>query len=70
MCAFDLPNSSIRNRVVDALYENGVCMLPSGTHSIRFRPPLNISESEVAEGVDVIRKCTGEVLEQVHLQPA
>ncbi len=70
MCAFDLPTPSLRNRLVDALYENGVCMLPSGTHSIRFRPPLNISESEVAEGVDVISKCTGEILEQVQLQPA
>ncbi len=70
MCAFDLPSTSLRNRLVDALYENGLCMLPSGTHSIRFRPPLNISESEVAMGVDVIRKCTGEILDQVHLQPA
>jgi len=70
MCAFDLPTTSLRNRLVDALYENGLCMLPSGTHSVRFRPALNISEAEVAEGVEVIRKCTGEILDQVHLQPA
>lgn len=70
MCAFDYPTSSLRNRLVDALYENGLCMLPSGTHSLRFRPALNITEAEVAEGIEVIRKCTGEILDQVHLQPA
>ncbi|MCC6477133.1 L-lysine 6-transaminase [bacterium] len=70
MCAFDLPTTSLRNRLVDALYENGVCILPSGRQSIRFRPALNISELEITEGIDAIRKCTGEILEQVHLQPA
>lgn len=70
MCAFDYPTPSLRNRLVDALYENGLCMLPSGTHSLRFRPALNITEAEVAEGIEVIRKCTGEILDQVHLQPA
>lgn len=56
MCAFDLPNTHARNAVVSACYENGLMILPCGTHSIRFRPPLNITTDQIDEGMGIIRQ--------------
>lgn len=56
MCAFDLPDTHARNEVVAACYENGLMILPCGTHTIRFRPPLTISKTQIDEGVEIIEK--------------
>ena len=56
MCAIDLPTGAVRDALRTELYENGVVMLGSGTHSVRFRPPLTISESEIAEGLKAMRR--------------
>lgn len=56
MCAFDLPNTHARNEVISACYENGLMILPCGTHTIRFRPPLNITQDQINEGIDIIKK--------------
>ena len=37
-------------------FNNGLIILPCGEKSIRFRPSLNISRSEIADGFEVIRK--------------
>jgi L-lysine 6-transaminase len=44
--AFDLPSREIRNRVMDELVRQKVLGLKSGTHSIRFRPPLSLTPDE------------------------
>lgn len=56
MCAFDLPNTHARNEVISACYENGLMILPCGTNTIRFRPPLNITKDQINEGVDIIKR--------------
>jgi L-lysine 6-transaminase len=56
MCAIDLPTPALRDALRTELYASGVVMLGCGTHSIRFRPPLNISEAEIAEGLKALRK--------------
>ncbi len=56
MCAIDLPTSEVRDKLRTELYKNGVVMLGSGTHSVRFRPALTISKSEISEGLDALRK--------------
>lgn len=56
MCAFDLPNTHARNEVVNACYDNGLMILPCGTNTIRFRPPLNITPDQIDEGVAIVRK--------------
>lgn len=61
MCAFDLENGSIRNTLVDTIFKNGAIILPCGTKSIRFRPPLNISSSEVARALSIIERSMEEV---------
>jgi L-lysine 6-transaminase len=56
MCAMDLPDGAARDRLVKALYQQGVMILACGTRSIRFRPPLDVTSSEVDEGLDQVRK--------------
>ncbi|QXD15931.1 L-lysine 6-transaminase [Rhodocaloribacter litoris] len=54
MCAFDLPTPEFRNRVLQHCYEQGVIILGCGTQSIRFRPPLTITEAEIDQGVELL----------------
>ena len=55
-CAFDLPNSVIRDELSNALMKNKVIVLGSGESSIRFRPHLNISNQEIDLGIGAIKK--------------
>ncbi len=59
--AFDLPSTEIRNRVIEVALEEGALLLQSGTQSIRFRPPLTISE----EDVDVLHGILTSTLKKV-----
>ncbi|MFQ6616176.1 MAG: aminotransferase class III-fold pyridoxal phosphate-dependent enzyme, partial [Fidelibacterota bacterium] len=54
MCAFDLPNSDDRDRLKEGILKEGAFILGSGTRSIRFRPPLNISREEIDMGIEMI----------------
>ena len=51
MAAFDLPSGEIRNEALKAFMANDVMVLASGHQSARFRPPLNLSMDEAAEGI-------------------
>lgn len=52
MCAFDLPSPAVRDLVVRRLREEGrVLVLTSGERAIRFRPALDISQSDLAYGL-------------------
>lgn len=56
MCAFDLPNHKLRDEFRKIAYKEKLMILGCGDHSIRFRPPLNITKDELDEGLKVIRK--------------
>ncbi|MBD3367321.1 MAG: L-lysine 6-transaminase [Candidatus Eisenbacteria bacterium] len=56
MCAFDLPTTELRNAALGTIRENGMMALPCGPISIRFRPPLNVTEAEVDEANDVLAR--------------
>ena len=56
MCAFDLPTTQVRDQLRTELYNRGIVLLGSGLRSVRFRPPLTISEQEVAEGLGIFRE--------------
>ena len=56
MAAFDLPNGDVRNAAIKAMMQNDVMVLASGHQSIRFRPPLNLSTAEAAEGIRRMEK--------------
>jgi len=56
MCAFDMPDGDTRDKAVSLILQNGAFILGSGTHTMRFRPPLNISHEEIDTGISIIRK--------------
>jgi L-lysine 6-transaminase len=51
MAAFDLPSGELRDAALRAFMQNDVMVLASGHLSARFRPPLNLSMDEAAEGI-------------------
>ena len=52
--AFDLSDSDTRDKVIDSITNEGVMMLGCGNNSIRFRPHLNITTSELDRGFEMI----------------
>ncbi|MDW8224904.1 MAG: aminotransferase class III-fold pyridoxal phosphate-dependent enzyme, partial [Bacteroidota bacterium] len=54
-CAFDLPDNATRQRFRQLAFQHGVLLLPCGERSIRFRPPLNITEATIDEALERIR---------------
>ncbi|MAO86548.1 MAG: L-lysine 6-transaminase [Candidatus Marinimicrobia bacterium] len=55
-CAFDLPNGDILANLLSLIADEGALMLGCGTHSIRFRPHLNISQDEIDTGFEMIER--------------
>jgi L-lysine 6-transaminase len=56
MAAFDLPSGDVRDAALNAFMAHDVMVLSSGHRSARFRPPLNLSMEEAAEGVRRMEK--------------
>jgi len=56
MCAFNLPSEELRDKLKSKILKNGTILSGSGTCSIRFRPPLNISSEDIDFGIETIRK--------------
>jgi L-lysine 6-transaminase len=56
LVAFDLPDTATRDSVRLKMREEGVMGMPSGTRSIRFRPPLNLTADEAREGLSRVRR--------------
>ncbi len=55
MCSFDLPTVELRNKFKDNCYKEKLMILGCGEKSIRFRPPLNVTENEIDKGLTIIR---------------
>jgi len=56
MCSFDLPSTDLRKKLRETCYTEKLMILGCGERSIRFRPPLNITENEIDRGLTIIRK--------------
>ena len=56
MIAFDLPDETRRNKVIDKMHDLGLLSLKSGSRSIRFRPALTFKESDVDWATDITKK--------------
>src|SRR5215831_8758092 len=54
--AFDLPDAKTREEFWKGFFDLGVLTLRSGENSIRFRPPLDITEEVIDEAMDAMRK--------------
>ncbi|MFE3845500.1 L-lysine 6-transaminase [Thermoplasmatota archaeon] len=55
MCAFDLKNPEKRDELRKKLYSNGLIILGCGEKTIRFRPPLIISEEEIDKALKIMK---------------
>jgi L-lysine 6-transaminase len=53
-CAFDIINADKRKSLVDECFKNELLILPCGERTVRFRPPLNLTESMLNEGLEII----------------
>lgn len=62
MVAFDLPDGDTRNKALEAFMAHDVMVLASGHRSARFRPPLNLSMDEAAEGIRRMEKALKELV--------
>ena len=56
MIAFDAPTGCFRDDISNKCFDNGLACIGSGDQSIRFRPPLTLSEEEAGIGIDILRK--------------
>ncbi len=54
MCAFDLPDPALRNKLRDACFARGMLILPCGVKSLRFRPVLDVERSELDAGIEIL----------------
>ncbi len=59
--AFDI-QQELRKPLLNKCYENGLIVLACGSNSIRFRTRLNITESELDEGIRLITKSLSEII--------
>ena len=49
-------NGALRDRVTDLAFERGLITLGCGDSVIRVSPPLNISKSEIDEGLKIFEE--------------
>lgn len=56
MRALDFKSKEIRSKFISNCFENGLFILPCGENTVRFRPPLNLNETDLSTGFDIIYK--------------
>jgi L-lysine 6-transaminase len=61
MAAFDLTSGDVRDGALKSFMANDVMVLSSGNRSARFRPSLNLSMDEAAEGIKRMEKALQEL---------
>ena len=48
-------------QIVSKLHEAGLLVIPAGTHVIRLLPPLNLSQAEASEAIQIIETITAQL---------
>jgi L-lysine 6-transaminase len=61
MCAFDLDTPENRSKFLSACAKRKMLILPCGTHTVRFRPALNVPLEDIEKGLDISRKALEEI---------
>jgi 4-aminobutyrate aminotransferase len=51
------PAPSLRDRIVDTAFRHGLLLLPCGSTSVRFVPPLIIGREEADTGLEIFEEC-------------
>lgn len=55
-CAIDLPDTHARDAVINDCMDNGLMILSCGPDTVRFRPPLTITNDQIDEGLEILEK--------------
>ena len=61
-CSFDLPSPDERDQLVQETYKNNLIILGCGVKSIRFRPHLTVTKTEIDFAIDVVKKSINNIL--------
>jgi 4-aminobutyrate aminotransferase len=56
------PARQLTDRLVTRAYHNGLLLLSCGVSTLRFMPPLSVSEVEVDEAIGLLRVALSEAL--------
>lgn len=62
MCAYDLPDSQTRDKLLKTLWNKKMLILPCGTKSIRYRPALNVPVEDIDRGIEITREALREIM--------
>jgi L-lysine 6-transaminase len=54
--AIDLPDGHSRDAVIKECINNGLMILSCGPNTVRFRPPLTITQDQIDEGLEILEK--------------
>jgi L-lysine 6-transaminase len=55
MCAFNLTSGADRDELIRQMWQRAVIVLPTGSHGVRFRPALTVSEVEIDAAIAGVR---------------
>ncbi len=61
-CAFDLPSSLERDKFISETFNKKLMILGSGDASIRFRPHLNVTQTDIDTALDIITQTLKKML--------
>jgi L-lysine 6-transaminase len=53
MCAYDIKTPALRKKFLDECAKSHMLILPCGTHTVRFRPALNVPLEDIKLGIDI-----------------
>ena len=57
-----MPSQVERDNLIAKLLENKLIMLPSGDQSIRFRPHLNVTETDLNRALEILQTTIKSIL--------
>jgi len=56
------PNRALSDAMLHRAFQNGLLLLSCGVSTVRFMPPLCVTEAEVDEAIVMLRKSFDEAL--------
>ena len=62
-CAFDMPTPALRDKLLRECENKGMLILGCGELSVRFRPPLTVSQDEIGKALDIIESALNDIRE-------
>lgn len=60
MCAFDIKTPELRSKFLASCTKQKMLILSCGTHSVRFRPALNVPIEDIQKGLEIARRAAKE----------